>query len=314
MHDYSHYAGVLTQFDAGVLTVTLNRPDQLNAFSDEMHQAMENIWEDIATDPDVRAIVLTGAGRSFTVTLNRPDQLNAFSDEMHQAMENIWEDIATDPDVRAIVLTGAGRSFSSGGDIRMMKERAGLLPRSTHAGGLAPGGRRLVRNMLEVHQPIVAAINGDAVGLGATLALMCDITVMAENARIGDPHARVGLVAGDGGAVIWPLLVGVNHAKEMLMTGRLLRAPEAQQMGLVNRVTPEGQALAEALEVARELANGATLAIRWSKASVNKVLKDRLNLILDTSLAWEALTMVSDDHLEAATAFVEKRKPQFQGR
>ena len=146
------------------------------------------------------------------------------------------------------------------------------------------------------------------------MALMCDITVMAENARIGDPHARVGLVAGGGGAVIWPLLVGVHHAKEMLMTGRLLRAPEAQQMGLVNRVTPEGQAVVEALEVARELANGATLAIRWSKASVNKVLKDRLNLILDTSLAWEALTMVSDDHLEAATAFVEKRKPQFQGR
>ena len=268
MHDYSHYAGVLTQFDAGVLTVTLNRPDQLNAFSDEMHQAMVNIWEDIATDSDVRAIVLTGAGRSF----------------------------------------------SAGGDIRMMKERTGLLPRSAHAGGLAPGGRRLVRNMLEVHQPIVAAINGDAVGLGATLALMCDITVMAENARIGDPHARVGLVAGGGGAVIWPLLVGVHHAKELLMTGRLLRAPEAQQIGLVNRVTPEGQALAEAMEVARELANGATLAIRWSKASVNKVLKDRLNLIMDTSLAWEALTMVSEDHLEAVTAFVEKRKPQFQGR
>ncbi len=244
----------------------------------------------------------------LTVTMNRPDRLNAVGDGMHEAFEDLWEDVARDPEVRVVVLTGAGRAFCAGGDVR-----SGGQPRSGKDAAL-PGARRLIRNFLEVDQPIIAAINGDAVGLGATLALFCDVTIAAENARIGDTHVRAGLVAGDGGAVIWPLLVGVNRAKELLMTGRLISATEAERIGLINRVVPQGEAVAAAQELARELADGPSLAIRWTKASVNKLVRERMNLILDTSLAFEGMTMATEDSREAVSAFLEKRQPRFVGR
>lgn len=249
----------------------------------------------------------------LTVTLNRPERLNAVGDGMHESLEALWGDIAQDTEVRSVVLTGAGRAFCAGGDVKAMSGRSGQ-PTSVGGGAIMPGARRLIQNMLEVNQPIIAALNGDAVGLGATIALFCDVVIAAENARIGDTHVRVGLVAGDGGAVIWPLLVGVHRAKELLMTGRLISATEAERIGLINRVVPQGEALSAAHEMAEELANGPALAIRWTKASVNKLIRERLNLILDTSLAYEGASMLSEDHREAAKAFVEKRTPHFQGR
>ena len=249
----------------------------------------------------------------LTVTLNRPERLNAVGDGMHESLEALWGDIAQDTEVRSVVLTGAGRAFCAGGDVKAMSERSGQPP-SVGGGAIMPGARRMIQNMLEVNQPIVAALNGDAVGLGATIALFCDIIIAAENARIGDTHVRVGLVAGDGGAVIWPLLVGVHRAKELLMTGRLISATEAERIGLINRVVPQGEALSAAHELAEELANGPALAIRWTKASVNKLIRERMNLILDTSLAYEGVSMLSEDHREAAKAFVEKRAAHFQGR
>jgi enoyl-CoA hydratase len=168
--------------------------------------------------------------------------------------------------------------------------------------------------MLEVEAPIVAAVNGDAVGLGATLALFCDVIFIARNARIGDPHVRVGLVAGDGGAVIWPLLCGVARAKQYLMTGDLLTAEEAERIGLVNKVVPEGKALEEALHFATRLAKGPIKAIKWTKYSVNKIVKEYANLVLDTSLSLEGLTFLTEDHKEAVAAFLEKRQPSFRGQ
>jgi enoyl-CoA hydratase len=176
------------------------------------------------------------------------------------------------------------------------------------------GGRRLVQNMLDVEQPIIGAINGDAVGLGATIALFCDVIVASEKARFGDPHVRVGIVAGDGGAVIWPALIGPARAKEFLMRGHLVNGADAAKMGLVNYAVPPEQVLSKAKEIAQELADGPTWAIRWSKLSVNKWLKDQVNLILDASLAYEMITFTTEDHKEAARAFVEKRKPKYQGR
>ena len=175
------------------------------------------------------------------------------------------------------------------------------------------GGRRLVQNMLDVEQPIIGAINGDAVGLGATIALLCDVVVMSEKARIGDTHVRVGIVAGDGGAVIWPLLIGPARAKEFLMRGLLASGAEAARMGLVNYAVAPEDVVPKAAEIARELADGPTWAIRWSKLAVNKWLKDQVNLIMDASLAYEMLTFHTQDHKEAARAFVEKRQPKFQG-
>jgi enoyl-CoA hydratase len=249
------------------------------------------------------------ADQIATVTLNRPEVLNAVNPQMHSELEALFTEIAYDDDLNAIVLTGAGRAFCAGGDIRGMDQRQREGTRRIPL----RSAKRLIQNMLEVEQPIIGAINGDAVGLGATIALLCDIVIADEGARIGDPHVKVGLVAGDGGAVIWPLLVGIARAKEFLLTGDLLNATEAERIGLVNRVVASGQAYPEGLALAKRLAAGPTRAIRWTKLSLNKRLKDEVNLVLDASLAVETLSMATEDHREAARAFVEKRPPNFTG-
>jgi enoyl-CoA hydratase/carnithine racemase len=248
--------------------------------------------------------------RVATITLNRPERLNAVNPQMHHELEELFGAIAYDDDVNAIVLTGAGRAFCAGGDVKGMDQRA----REGSARVPLRGAKRLIQQMLEVEQPLIGAVNGDAVGLGATLVLFCDVIIAAENARFGDTHVKVGLVAGDGGAVIWPLLVGVAKAKELLFTGDLIDAREAERIGLINRVVPAGKAYDEALTLAKRLAAGPTRAIRWTKLATNKRLKDEVNLVLDASLAVEALSFATEDHREAARAFVEKRPPKFTGR
>jgi len=255
-----------------------------------------------------QAIAVQKSGGVATVTMKRPDVLNAINVQMRQELEDVWEKIANDEGVKAVVLTGAGRAFCAGGDIREMNTGAAFR----HVDPMR--GESIPQRMLEVPQPVVGAINGDAVGLGATIALLCDVTFMAETARIGDPHVKVGLVAGDGGAVIWPLLVGVARAKEYLLTGDLIPAREAERIGLVNHVVPPGEVLARATDFARRLAEGPTLAIRWTKLSINKHVRQAANLILDTSMAVELITTRSEDHQEATRAFVERRPPQFKGR
>jgi len=174
--------------------------------------------------------------------------------------------------------------------------------------------RRIVDNLLDLEKPIISAVNGPAAGLGATIALLCDVVIASRNARIGDPHVKMGITAGDGGAVIWPLLIGVNRAKELLMTGDLLSAEDAMRLGLVNRVVDDGQALPEALALARRLASGAPFAVQSTKVSVNKFIKAVSNLVLPYSLAIEELSMTKEDHREAVRAFQEKREPNFSGR
>jgi enoyl-CoA hydratase len=253
------------------------------------------------------------ADKLATVTLNRPEALNAVNPQLHHELERIWVDLSEDSEINAILLTGAGKAFCAGGDVKGMASRSGAGVGRGFALNPA-GGRRLVQNMLDVEQPIIGAINGDAVGLGATIALFCDVIVASEKARFGDPHVRVGIVAGDGGAVIWPALIGPARAKEFLMRGHLVNGADAEKMGLVNYAVPPEQVMSKAKEIAQELADGPTWAIRWSKLSVNKWLKDQVNLILDASLAYEMITFTTEDHKEAARAFVEKRKPKYQGR
>ena len=259
-------------------------------------------------------LLIEKAGKVLTITLNRPDRLNAVGGGMHEELEDVFGRINDDPDVNAVLLTGAGRAFCAGGDISAMDDR----PEATTSSGipltLGRGPRRLINHILEVEAPVVVALNGDAVGFGATLALFGDIIIAAEGARIGDAHVRVGLVAGDGGAVVWPLMVGVHRAKEYLMTGDLLSATEAERIGLINHVVPPDELMAAAQKMAGRLAAGPTWAIRWTKASINKIIRERMNLLLDTGLAYEALTVSTDDHKEAAKAFMEKRKPEFRGR
>ena len=262
----------------------------------------------MATDySDYEFLKVEVADRVATITINRPDSLNAVNNVVHHELEQIWLDVRADHDVNAIILTGAGRAFCAGGDVKGMA-----------GGGRGPiaasNGRRLVDNFLDVEQPVIGAINGDAIGLGATLALLCDITVVSEKARFADTHVKVGIVAGDGGAVIWPLLIGPHRAKEFLMRGNFISGAEAARIGMVNYAVAPEQVMSKARELAQELADGPTWAIRWSKLAVNKWLKQQSNLIMDASLAYEMMTFNTKDHQEAVKAFVEKRKPDFVGQ
>lgn len=246
------------------------------------------------------------------VTLNRPDHRNAIHRPMIEELRTIWPVLGSDPDVRSILLTGAGKAFCVGGDVKQMGDKEGDFGKGAGVADLSHN-QKIIHGLLDLDKPVVCAINGDAVGLGASLALLCDITVAAEEARIGDTHVKVGLVAGDGGVLIWPLLLGINKAKECLMRGLLLSAHDAERMGLVNHVVPQGDCLAKAREIAQELADGASWAIRWTKLAINQTLKERANLSGFTALALEHITMHTADHREAALAFKEKRKPTFTG-
>jgi len=250
-------------------------------------------------------------GRILTVTLNRPEKMNALDIVMHDELGELFGKIERDDDVDIVVLTGAGKAFCVGADFDQMEAN---LERGGYEDGhpdLMNGSARMARSILAVRQPMIAAINGHAIGLGATLALFCDIVYMAEGARIGDPHVKAGIVAGDGGPVLWPMLVGISRAKEYLMTGDLLTAEEADRIGLVNHVVPRDEVVDAAKAMAQKLAAGAQIAIRFNKRLVNKELEDRVNKIYDLALALEGLTFETADHREAVQAFLDKRDPVF---
>jgi len=246
-----------------------------------------------------------------TITLNRPESLNSINQLMHQELSVVFDDLARDRQVKAVVLTGAGKAFCAGGDIKWFQT---LADDPQALKDLMTEASKIINDMLGLEVPLIAAVNGDAIGLGATLALFCDIVIVSEKSRLADPHVKMGLVAGDGGAVIWPLLVGVHRAKELLMTGNMLDAREAERIGLVNRVVAPDDVLTNALDLARRLAEGPSLAINNTKMSINKRLRQDVNLILDYSPSREERTFHSKDHREAVQAFVEKRKPKFQGQ
>ena len=256
-----------------------------------------------------QCLQITQQERVLIVAFNRPEALNAVNAAMHTELAQLFADIAQDHATHVVVLTGNGRAFSAGGDIKWFQH---MTPEQLDA--LFTEARKIIIDLLEVEQPIIAAINGAATGLGATIALFSDIIIASEEAKIGDPHVRVGVVAGDGGAVIWPWLIGAARAKEYLLTGDILSAREAERIGLINRVVPPDQLMPTAMELATRLANGPIRAIRGTKVSVNKILRDTVNLVLDTSLALEKQCFTTQDHKEAIAAFVEKRQPRFTGQ
>ena len=262
-----------------------------------------------------RHLLIEVSDKVALATLNRPETLNAIGDGLHEAMEDFLSEVGVSEEINAVVLTGAGRGFSSGGDVKSIAniaEGTSLEPRSPM--DLLRSPKHLIQNFLNCEVPIIAAVNGVAAGLGATLALMSDVIFASDKARIGDTHVRAGLVAGDGGAVIWPYLIGPHRAKELLMSGRLLNADEAGEIGLVNRVVPADDLLDEAMQFAHELANGPTLAIRLTKMTINRHLWASLNTALEFGLLAEQITFGSQDSKEAANAFMEKRDPKFTGR
>jgi enoyl-CoA hydratase/carnithine racemase len=245
------------------------------------------------------------------VTLDRPERRNAISPEMHEELTPLFRRIAEDRAVRVVVLTGAGeKAFCVGADFGGMDAN---LEQGYEDGmpELMNGSAALVRAQLAVPQPLIAAINGDAIGLGATMALFCDITFMANEARLADPHVNAGLVAGDGGAILWPLLMGLNRGKEFLLTGDIMDAAEAYRLGLVNHLAPRTELLDAADAMARRLASGPQVAIQFNKRLANADLLEKVNRLIDASLAMEAITFSTADHREAVRSFIEKRPPAF---
>lgn len=244
------------------------------------------------------------------VTMNRPEKRNAVNDAIHTGFEQLWPVLGTDAKVGAIVLTGAGTAFCAGGDF---SPKAELVREDHNPLNMFRSPKYLVQSFVNCEAPIIAAVNGPAAGLGATIALLCDVVFMADTARIGDTHVNLGLVAGDGGAVIWPLLVGPHRAKEYLMSGKYADGATAKEIGLVNHVVPADKLLEEAIGFGKQLANGPTAAIRWTKMAINKIIWQNLNLVLEMSLATEGLSIHTEDHKEAVAAFQQKRQPNFTG-
>jgi enoyl-CoA hydratase len=250
-------------------------------------------------------------GAVLRVTIDNPrSELNTVDAEMHGELARLFRELRREDEARAIVLTGSGRAFSAGGDFGWFAQISDVAVIEA----VRRDGKQIIWDLLDLEVPLIAAVNGPAIGLGASLALLSDVVFMAEGATIADPHVRVGIVAGDGGAAIWPLAVGPARAKQYLLTGDAVSAVEAERIGLVNRVVPADRLQAEALAFAERLAAGAPLAIRHSKIAVNKLVKDALNIAFDYSTMAEALTMASADHREAVAAIREKRPPVFRGK
>ena len=245
----------------------------------------------------------------LTLALNRPDQLNATNRAMHGELSRVFTEASHDEAVEVIVLTGNGRAFSAGGDLSFLKH---CIDCPADFDAVAYEGKQIVYSMLDCEKPIIGKINGHAMGLGATLALLCDITFVADHARIADPHVKVGLVAGDGGALIWPLLIGYARAKEFLMTGKPVTAPQAAQMGLINYAVPAAELDARVDEFAKELLNGATQAIRATKMAINIGLKQLAHASMEMSTGLERLSNRSAEHRGAIDAMLRKETPVFR--
>jgi enoyl-CoA hydratase len=244
------------------------------------------------------------------VTLNRPEVLNATDARMHWEIAQVWKDIDADPRARVVLVTGAGRAFSVGGDNNMLAQ---ILGDAEKIAGLWREAGAIVYNMINLDKPIISAINGPAFGAGLAVALLADISIVAENVRFTDGHVILGVAAGDHAVIIWPLLCGMAKAKYYLLTGEMLDGKEAERIGLVSMCVPAEQLMDKALEVAHKLAAGPQQALRWTKRSLNNWLR-MAGPSFDTSLALEMLGFFSADIKEGNAALREKRPPRFGAR
>ena len=253
--------------------------------------------DDLAPD-----LIVTAEGPVRLIELNRPEQRNAASEALHTALADIWDRIAADDRVRAVVLTGRGRAFSAGGDFHVMtrvqQDEAFLEQNIVEA-------RRIITGMVRCPVPVIAAVNGPAVGLGCSLALLSDMVLMAKGAYLADPHVQVGLVAGDGGAMVLPLIVGLARAKELLFLGERVSGEEAIRLGLANRVVPGDKLLDQAMDLAptgRAARRGAAAHQR----AVNLHLEQAMALVMETALGAERDSMHSPEHVAIVAKLIAK--------
>jgi len=237
------------------------------------------------------------------------DDLNRVDAAFHRELALLFGDLRYERDGRAILLTARGKAFSAGGDFAWFPE---LRDRATLE-ALLLDARRMIYDLIDLHLPIVCAINGPAVGLGASLALLCDVIFIAESASLRDPHVLVGLAAGDGGTIAWPLAIGPARAKQYLLTGDSISAAEAERVGLVNFVVIDDDVRTRALAFAGRLAALPPLALRHTKASINSGIRIQVLSFFDQTAAYEIATFASADHREALASMLERRAPGYTG-
>ncbi len=241
------------------------------------------------------------------LTLNRPELLNAANARLHTELVEIWKTIDRDPEVAVVVITGAGRAFSAGGDLQLVENAYRNYDEICR---ILDEARDLVYNILHCSKPIVSAINGPAVGAGLVVALLADISIAAESARLADGHVRMGVAAGDHAAIIWPLLCGMAKSKYYLLTSDFVSGREAEQMNLVSLCVPDDQLLDKAMAVATNLATGPRNAIKFTKRALNQWLLQAAP-IFDHSLALEMLGFFSEDMVAGVEGLRRKQKATF---
>jgi enoyl-CoA hydratase len=260
---------------------------------------------------DYKTIAFERRGRVLNVTFNQPEKLNSFAGVSHTELSWLFYDLVEDTESDIIVVSGAGRAFSAGGDIEYMQW---LHDNPTEFYRCVREAKRIVNGMLECDKPIIAKVNGDAIGLGATVAVFCDVVFAAETARFGDPHNNVGLISGDGGQIMWPYLMGYARAKHYLFTGEKFTAKQGVEFGMVNAALPAAELDAYVDAYADKLAAMPVQSLRWSKSTINVPLRQMAASMMDVGMAYENVSSASKDHVEAIAAFREKRSPKFNQR
>jgi len=256
-------------------------------------------------------------GPIAVLTLNRPDMMNALGQEGDgAAVAEICAEIASDQDIRAAILTGAGRAFSAGGDVKAMRDRQGAFAGSPYSvqNGYRTNIHRIVTSLYNLEVPLIAAVNGAAIGLGCDVACMADLRIASDKAKFGVTFLKLGLIPGDGGAWLLPRIIGNARAAELLFTGRVIDAATAADWGLISRAVPGDDLVGEAMKLAEEIAVQPPQSLRMAKLLMRHGQSANYETIMAMSAATQALMHHTDDHIEGVNAILEKRAPVFEGK
>jgi len=255
-------------------------------------------------DMEFQNIILEKEDGIATITFNRPEALNALNNQTRLEFRNVMSDIQDDDDIKVVIVTGAGRAFVAGSDIKELKNTTPLEAHSI---------TRLGEIIENLEKPVIAAVNGFALGGGCEIAMACDLIIASEKAKFGQPEINIGVIPGGGGTQRLQRIAGVHKAKELIFTGDIIDAKEAEKIGLVNKVVPVDQLEALVKEIAQKIAGKSSAAIKLAKAAINRGMRTDL----ETGLAYEkelySLSLTTDDKAEGIEAFIEKRKPKYKG-
>lgn len=261
-------------------------------------------------------LTLSKADGIMTITISNPGKKNAMTPVQGEELTRIWDDVWQDPEVSVIILTGDGNDFCSGADVSGLAKRAtetDAAPAKKPVNSTSRSAKKHVYGILDCEKPVIAKVRGVAYGMGVNIAMACDMVYAAPGARFCDSHVKAGMVAGDGGVLLWPLLVGMHRAKGYLMTGEPVLAEKAAEIGLINECVPDDELDAHVQRVAETLRDLPPHAVNYTKMALNAALKQMTGTAFEMSLGYEIYSMTMNDFKEATTSFVEKRKGNFTG-